>query len=41
MGSTVVMVFQAPVKNGDSSSEFEFCVKRGDRIRVGESLGTW
>ncbi|PON97696.1 Phosphatidylserine decarboxylase-related [Trema orientale] len=42
MGSTVVMVFQAPVKkNGDSLSEFKFSVKCGDRIRVGEALGRW
>lgn len=45
MGSTVVIVFQAPisksVENGDSSSEFRFNIKRGDRIRVGEALGRW
>ncbi|KAB1216999.1 Phosphatidylserine decarboxylase proenzyme 1, mitochondrial [Morella rubra] len=45
MGSTVVLVFQAPisksVENGDISSEFRFCVKRGDRIRFGEALGRW
>ncbi|GLT70454.1 hypothetical protein SLA2020_425340 [Shorea laevis] len=44
MGSTVVLVFQAPissksVEDGDSSLEFRFCIKRGDRIRVGEALG--
>ncbi|XP_062156801.1 phosphatidylserine decarboxylase proenzyme 1, mitochondrial isoform X2 [Alnus glutinosa] len=43
MGSTVVLVFQAPISNsvedGDSSLEFRFCIKRGDRIRVGEALG--
>ncbi|KAG2679897.1 hypothetical protein I3760_11G072400 [Carya illinoinensis] len=45
MGSTVVLVFQAPIskslENGDSSSEFSFCIKRGDRVRVGEALGRW
>nr|AKM76644.1 mitochondrial phosphatidylserine decarboxylase [Erodium trifolium] len=42
MGSTVVLVFQAQVsKEKDSSSEFNFCIKRGDRIRVGEALGRW
>ncbi|XP_023532754.1 phosphatidylserine decarboxylase proenzyme 1, mitochondrial [Cucurbita pepo subsp. pepo] len=45
MGSTVVLVFQAPVsnlhKNGDSRSEFKFSIKRGDRIRAGEALGRW
>ncbi|KAF9602354.1 hypothetical protein IFM89_026781 [Coptis chinensis] len=45
MGSTVVLVFQAPVcksyeKDG-TSSEFKFCVEQGDRIRVGEALGRW
>lgn len=41
MGSTVVMVFQAPVKIGDSSSEFKFSIKCGDKIHVGEALGRW
>ncbi|KAM4073738.1 hypothetical protein ACJW30_10G042300 [Castanea mollissima] len=45
MGSTVVLVFQAPISKsvelGNSSSEFEFSIKRGDRIRVGEALGRW
>ncbi|XP_014519417.1 phosphatidylserine decarboxylase proenzyme 1, mitochondrial [Vigna radiata var. radiata] len=44
MGSTVVLVFQAPISKlneGDSSQEFRFCVQRGDRIRVGEALGRW
>ncbi|XP_037494036.1 phosphatidylserine decarboxylase proenzyme 1, mitochondrial isoform X2 [Jatropha curcas] len=45
MGSTVVLVFQAPtlklLKNRDSSSEFRFNIKRGDRVRVGEALGRW
>nr|AKM76648.1 mitochondrial phosphatidylserine decarboxylase [Geranium phaeum] len=45
MGSTVVLVFQAQAPKSsneeDSSPEFNFCVKRGDRIRVGEALGRW
>uniref|UniRef100_A0A2P2LCI9 Phosphatidylserine decarboxylase proenzyme 1 isoform X2 n=1 Tax=Rhizophora mucronata TaxID=61149 RepID=A0A2P2LCI9_RHIMU len=45
MGSTVVLVFQAPTlkpdKNGELSSDFKFSVRRGDRIRVGEALGRW
>lgn len=45
MGSTVVLVFQAPIslsqEKGDSSSEFKFSVQRGDRVRVGEALGRW
>ncbi|CAL1401561.1 unnamed protein product [Linum trigynum] len=45
MGSTVVLVFQAPTlksaKDGDRSSEFRFNIKRGDRVRVGEALGTF
>lgn len=44
MGSTVVLVFQAPTikspKRGDHSN-FRFCIKRGDKIRVGEGLGRW
>ncbi|KAL8539733.1 hypothetical protein ACS0TY_001372 [Phlomoides rotata] len=38
MGSTVVLVFQAPVVD---KSEFRFCINKGDRIRVGEALGRW
>ncbi|WOG86289.1 hypothetical protein DCAR_0205490 [Daucus carota subsp. sativus] len=44
MGSTVVLVFQAPIssqKNRALSSEFRFCVRRGEKIRVGEALGRW
>ncbi|KAL8091245.1 phosphatidylserine decarboxylase proenzyme 1, mitochondrial [Apium graveolens] len=44
MGSTVVLVFQAPVSSQEDkglSSEFRFCVERGERIRVGEALGRW
>ncbi|XP_022154812.1 phosphatidylserine decarboxylase proenzyme 1, mitochondrial isoform X2 [Momordica charantia] len=45
MGSTVVLIFQAPVsnlhKNGDSKSEFKFSIKRGDRVHAGEALGRW
>ncbi|KAK1435924.1 hypothetical protein QVD17_01697 [Tagetes erecta] len=44
MGSTVVLVFQAPAlkKHEDrSSSEFRFCVEKGDKIRMGEALGRW
>ncbi|KAJ8775054.1 hypothetical protein K2173_020058 [Erythroxylum novogranatense] len=45
MGSTVVLVFQAPtlkpLKQGESSSEFRFNIRRGDQIRVGEALGRW
>ncbi|KAK7309060.1 hypothetical protein RJT34_05495 [Clitoria ternatea] len=44
MGSTVVLVFQAPIAElgeGDSSEEFKFCVRSGDKIRVGEALGRW
>uniref|UniRef100_A0A1D1XWU0 Phosphatidylserine decarboxylase proenzyme 1, mitochondrial n=1 Tax=Anthurium amnicola TaxID=1678845 RepID=A0A1D1XWU0_9ARAE len=46
MGSTVVLVFQAPVasyvgstNNDADSSQFKFCIQRGDRIRVGEAIG--
>lgn len=45
MGSTVVMVFQAPTskspRKSSSESEFDFCIRCGDRIRVGEALGRW
>lgn len=45
MGSTVVLVFQAPISQSstvkDSSPEFRFCIKKGDRIRMGEALGKW
>lgn len=45
MGSTVVLVFQAPISQAytekGNSSEFKFCVKRGERIRMGEALGKW
>ncbi|KAJ4831585.1 hypothetical protein Tsubulata_015263 [Turnera subulata] len=45
MGSTVVLVFQAPtlkpLKSKDTSSEFRFTIRRGDRVRVGEALGRW
>ncbi|CAO2819473.1 unnamed protein product [Amaranthus hypochondriacus] len=45
MGSTVVLVFQAPAakssKDNSSTDDFRFCVKRGDRIRMGEALGKW
>uniref|UniRef100_A0A0A9FRA6 PSD1 n=1 Tax=Arundo donax TaxID=35708 RepID=A0A0A9FRA6_ARUDO len=48
MGSTVVVVFEAPVVSkarGDggtiSSSDFNFCVRAGDKIRVGEAIGRW
>ncbi|XP_010677069.2 phosphatidylserine decarboxylase proenzyme 1, mitochondrial [Beta vulgaris subsp. vulgaris] len=45
MGSTVVLVFQAPVakssKDKASSTDFRFNINRGDRIRVGEALGRW
>ncbi|XP_020587298.1 phosphatidylserine decarboxylase proenzyme 1, mitochondrial [Phalaenopsis equestris] len=35
MGSTVVLVFQAPV------SDFHFCIRSGDRIKAGEAIGRW
>ncbi|KAK9079966.1 hypothetical protein SSX86_001641 [Deinandra increscens subsp. villosa] len=44
MGSTVVLVFQAPAlekHEHQSPSAFRFCVEKGDRIRTGEALGHW
>ncbi|KAI3792934.1 hypothetical protein L2E82_06827 [Cichorium intybus] len=39
MGSTVVLVFQAPTAL--KASEFRFCVERGDNIQMGKALGCW
>ncbi|KAL8162610.1 hypothetical protein V2J09_014099 [Rumex salicifolius] len=42
MGSTVVLIFQAPVSKSPSQeegSEFRFKIKRGDRIKMGEAIG--
>ncbi|GMH22773.1 hypothetical protein Nepgr_024616 [Nepenthes gracilis] len=42
LGSTIVLVFQAPVSRsaGDEAlSEFRFSIKQGDKIRMGEALG--
>ena len=45
MGSTVVLVFEAPISRSrekdDHSLEFKFCIKNGDRIRMGEAIGRW
>jgi phosphatidylserine decarboxylase len=45
MGSTVVVVFEAPLskarEDGTVPSDFDFCIKAGDRIRVGEAIGRW
>jgi hypothetical protein len=40
----VVLVLQAPVsetRNGQAISNFEFCVRYGDKVKVGEALGRW
>ncbi|XP_031501496.1 phosphatidylserine decarboxylase proenzyme 1, mitochondrial isoform X1 [Nymphaea colorata] len=42
MGSTVVLIFQAArsrSEDGGASSEFRFCINRGERIRVGQAIG--
>lgn len=36
LGSTIVMIFEAP-SNGEEG--FHFCVKRGEKIKMGEPLG--
>ncbi|KAL7206208.1 hypothetical protein ACSBR2_019005 [Camellia fascicularis] len=45
MGSTVILILQAPIskslEDDSASSEFRFCIRRGDRIHVGEALGRW
>lgn len=45
MGSTVVLVFQAPISqpsaDKSTSAEFSFCIKKRDRVRMGEALGRW
>ncbi|XVF51768.1 hypothetical protein PTKIN_Ptkin04bG0211100 [Pterospermum kingtungense] len=44
MGSTVVLVFQAPTlksPNDSDASEFRFSIRRGERIHVGQALGRW
>lgn len=53
MGSTVVLVFQAPSANAfqydDVNSEleqsgspgFRFLIKNGDRVRMGQAIGRW
>lgn len=51
LGSTVVLVFQAPTSEGQDGERnadlqidkfgFTFCVKRGDRVRMGQALGKW
>ncbi|OEL27044.1 Phosphatidylserine decarboxylase proenzyme 1, mitochondrial [Dichanthelium oligosanthes] len=45
MGSTVVVVFEAPawkrkaIEDSSASGEFSFCVRAGDKVRVGEAIG--
>ncbi|KAG0473263.1 hypothetical protein HPP92_014645 [Vanilla planifolia] len=46
LGSTVVLVFQAPISVASSghhivSSDFNFCIRSGDRVKVGEAIGRW
>ncbi|CAM0149515.1 unnamed protein product [Urochloa decumbens] len=50
MGSTVVLVFEAPAWKqkaredatmSSASADFSFCVRAGDKVRVGEAIGRW
>jgi phosphatidylserine decarboxylase len=47
MGSTVVLVFEAPARRQKSrelssaSADLSFCVRAGDKVRVGEAIGRW
>ena len=38
LGSTVVLVFQAPAAGAAAGGEGAFTVARGDRVRVGQAL---
>lgn len=42
MGSTVILVFEAPIlkpQRKNSAAEFNFCIKAGDNVRMGEAIG--
>ncbi|XP_020263536.1 phosphatidylserine decarboxylase proenzyme 1, mitochondrial [Asparagus officinalis] len=43
MGSTVVLVFEAPISESrgenDPASEFKFCIRYGERVRMGQAIG--
>lgn len=51
LGSTVVLVFQAPTCEREDLGKddglhrdkrgFTFCVKQGERVRMGQAIGTW
>ncbi|XP_020685854.1 phosphatidylserine decarboxylase proenzyme 1, mitochondrial isoform X1 [Dendrobium catenatum] len=45
MGSTVVLVFQAPISGSSGQyatpSDFKFCIRNGDRVKAGEAIGSW
>eukprot|EP00250_Pteridium_aquilinum_P003726 c14025_g1_i1 orf=227-1528(+) len=50
LGSTVVLVFQAPSEVESSEKDatlhtnnrgFTFCVKQGERVLMGQAIGTW
>jgi phosphatidylserine decarboxylase len=50
MGSTVVVVFEAPVskcrareeeEEEEGRADFGFCIRAGDKVRMGEAIARW
>jgi len=49
MGSTVVVVFEAPVskcrareeEEEEGGADFGFCIRAGDKVRMGEAIARW
>ncbi|MCO5615071.1 hypothetical protein L7F22_069359 [Adiantum nelumboides] len=44
LGSTVVLVFEAPRAEGDEHGNergFKFCIEQGQRVQMGQAIGKW